>query len=809
MAKRTPEEEALARIESAQRDGATSLDLSELGLTVMPDAIGNLAALQSLDLGDNQLTTLPDAIGNLAALTKLYLLNNQLTALPDATENLAALNFLGLGKNQLATVPEVICNLAALESLQLWANRLTKLPGRIGDLANLKELNLAHNRLIKLPEVIGNLTSLESLYLHGNDALGIPPEILGPTSGERDDKNPAAAPDDILSYYFRSRTEAKRVLNEAKIILVGQGGVGKSSVVKRLVAGDFDEKEAKTEGIDIVPWSLPVAGIAESVRLNIWDFGGQEIMHATHRFFLSQRSLYLLVIDARQGASESNIQYWLEIIQSYGSDSPVLVVVNKSDEQGLDLDESRLKIDFAANLRQFIRTSAKSGQGMDVLRAAIAEQLSQLTHIRDTLPASYFAVKGDLESLSQEEDFVPRTRYLEICQAHGVTEELDQRVLLRFLHDLGNVLNFDDPDDLYRVQETNILNPEWVTGGVYRILNDRDLLQTGGVLDRSDVDRILGGDDRYPAEQRDFIIDMMRKFELCFAFSDAKDSRLLVPELLNPNEPYQDTSADSVLRFQYAYTVLPGGVLPRFIVRMSHALTDPPVYWRSGVRLELEGCHATVRADVHANLVHITIDGPENSRRQALSTVRDSFTAIHATIPSLSFRERVPIPDDPSVLVNYDHLLRLEENGEPEFWPEGAHERYNVQSLLNGIEDPKRRAEDRERRRERGERFDYQRRSKSAPLKSDEPPVATPRAFGGYIVYGVAAFVVIIAAIAAVAKFSESTTAVAAIIAAAITVLALTILTAVLMTGKIGETTFNSLFGQALKRDGQRGGDDD
>ena len=798
MAKRTPEEEARGRIETAHRDRARTLDLSDLELTALTSKIGNLAALENLNLSQNKLTALPSEIGNLVALEDLNLSGNQLKALSSEIGNLATLETLRLSGNQLTALPSEIGNLINLQTLDLSGNQLTALPETIGNLAALQRLDLEENKLAALPQAIGTLATLEELYLQRNDALAIPSEILGPTYLTENRDNPPAAPADILRYYFRSQTEATRALNEAKIILVGQGGVGKSSLVKRLVSNDFDDEETKTEGIDIVPWSLPNADNAEPVRLNIWDFGGQEIMHATHRFFLSQRSLYLLVIDARQGASESNIQYWLEIVQSYGGGSPVLVVVNKSDEQALELDETRLKIDFEANLRQFIRTSAKSGEGIDVLRAAIAEQLSQLTHIHDTLPESYFAVKGELESLAQEADFVPKARYLEICETHGVTEEQDQRVLLRFLHDLGNVLNFDDPEDLYRVQETNILNPEWVTGGVYRILNDRDLLLAGGGLDSSDVDRILGSDADYPPEQCEFIIDMMRKFELCFAFPGAKDSRLLVPELLNPNEPYLDIPADSVLRFQYAYTVLPGGVLPRFIVRMNHALTDPPVYWRSGVQLRLEGCRATVRANAAANRIHIAIEGPENRRRQALSAVRDSFKAIHNTIPRLTLRERVPMPDNQDVLVDYEHLLRLEENGEAECWPEGANRKYPVLELLNGVEDPSRRDEDRERKRERGERYDD--RLKQRPSAETAGTAVDVRKFGAITGIVIAALLAVMAGMAALYKLSDGIGEFSAIVGGVTSLVILIFVVVGLIIGKINEKTFADLIKRILPR---------
>ncbi|HEY3417140.1 MAG TPA: leucine-rich repeat domain-containing protein, partial [Armatimonadota bacterium] len=87
----TPEETARERIEEARRSGATALHLSGLGLTELPDTIGQLTALQTLNLSSNRLTALPDTISQLSALTQLYLSGNQLAALPDTIGQLTAL----------------------------------------------------------------------------------------------------------------------------------------------------------------------------------------------------------------------------------------------------------------------------------------------------------------------------------------------------------------------------------------------------------------------------------------------------------------------------------------------------------------------------------------------------------------------------------------------------------------------------------------------------------------------------------------------------------------------------------------------
>jgi GTPase SAR1 family protein len=86
-----------------------------------------------------------------------------------------------------------------------------------------------------------------------------------------------------------------------------------------------------------------------SLVLNIWDFGGQEIMRGTHKFFLTQRSIYLLVLEDRR-QDDLSVEPWLSTITSLGGDSPVLIIINKSDEgrHDLELDENRLKRDHRA-----------------------------------------------------------------------------------------------------------------------------------------------------------------------------------------------------------------------------------------------------------------------------------------------------------------------------------------------------------------------------------------------------------------------------------------------------------------------------
>lgn len=246
----------------------------------------------------------------------------------------------------------------------------------------LTTLYLKGNKFDSLPESMLNMPNLESLFLHDNPNLNIPTEILG-------DKYTNENAQAILYYYFRTLQESARPLHEAKLVLVGQGDVGKTTLVHRLIDEKFVETET-THGIIIRQWELPTppptpprqqegeqkvshsqqgeesllppvdGGIEGGIKLNIWDFGGQEIMHATHQFFMTKRTLYLVIWDARSDQHGQKVAYWLKLIRSFAPTSPIIVVCNKIDEWAGYLNQGELRT--AYNVADFAQVSAMTGQ---------------------------------------------------------------------------------------------------------------------------------------------------------------------------------------------------------------------------------------------------------------------------------------------------------------------------------------------------------------------------------------------------------------------------------------------------------------
>jgi internalin A len=770
-------------------------------ITKIPDAIAALSNLQTLDLSNNQITEIPDALlshsrSETAALSNLQYLNldrNQITEIPDAIFALSNLQKLDLSNNQITGIPDALLShsrsetaaLSSLRSLNLDNNQITEIPDAISALSNLQYLNLENNQIIEIPNSITQLVNLKQLILKNNPITNVPPEIIRKGWGKAiwDDGDLHA----IFSYL---KAHNKRPLNEIKILLVGEGDVGKTSLLNRLLHNTFNPEECKTPGINIKQWNLPEK---PDIRLNLWDFGGQKVMHATHQFFLTKRSLYLLVIDNRKNEQQNRVEYWLKLIQTYGGDSPVIIVGNCADEDFPHVKIRTLKKKYpqiilpekdnplAQDLA--ISTSCKTGEGIETLRREIARQIDTVPHIKDLLPVSWFEIKTKLEEMQKDYDFISYEKYQEYCHNTDITSSQDQKVLVEFLHDLGIVLNYqDDP----RLKETNVLNPEWVTSGVYDILNNNEVFKKKGLLELTDLNRVLKQPDRYPDNKRPFLMGLMEKFELCFPLDNTNINSYLITDLLPIDEPDVDAYENAPLHFQYRYDILPSSIISRFIVR-NHEMIYKTMRWRSGVVLAEGSSKALVRSDEEDNFISIKVQGSRASN--LLAIIRSDFTKIHNTIPNLAVKEFLVVqeydneqPTNRQVPVDYLHLCNLDRQNITDAILPGLQGNYNIRDLLEGVESRQQREQELEDRREKSNKS-----RDSQPLKP--LPKTTPNLFKPslallFLLAGVTTIFAVLAHSVPVLQFTIT-------VIASCLIFAVTAIFVLRITGIIDETAFN------------------
>jgi internalin A len=282
-----------------------------------------------------------------------------------------------------------------------------------------------------------------------------------------------------------------------------------------------------------------------------------------------------------------------------------------------------------------------------------------------------------------KEDYLTFERYREICGENRETDVHAQETLAFYLHSLGIALNYrEDP----RLRDTHVLNPQWVTEGIYRILNHDKIKEQKGELRLSDLAEILNLTE-YPSERHAFLLELMRKFELCFRFPD-EDDRYLIPQLLDKEQPAEINVfvPEQCLNFEYHYPVLPEGLMPRFIVRTCVQSINSP-RWRTGVILDLEGNSALIAANTLDKRVWIAVDGPTPGRRRLLAVIRSNFEHIHSNY-QFQPKEMVPVPGHPDKLIPYDDLRTFEDAGKTVYSKavDGQVLELNLKELLDGVD---------------------------------------------------------------------------------------------------------------------------
>jgi len=668
-------EEAVALIEEAAKEGRTELDLSRMGLTKVPGEIGQLTRLTELRLYNNKLTELPGEIWQLTSLTELYLFNNQLTALPGEIGQLTRLETFSLPSNQLTELPGEIGQLTSLTGLYLFNNQLmalpveigqltrltelhlennqlTALPGEIGQLTRLTALVLLNNQLTELPVEIGQLTSLRELYLNNNELTALPGE-LGRLEELKDlglEGNPLESPGPevveqgtaAVLAYLRGVEKGSERQWVSKLIVVGEGGVGKTSLLRALKGEEFILGFKTTHGIDVDKIELGHPSIGDvTMRLNTWDFGGQTIYHATHQFFLTTRSLYVLVWDARHGWEAGKLYYWLDTIQARAPKAPVLVVAAHIDERAADLPREDLKRKYG-QIVGYYEVSNKTGEGIERLRgeiAKVAADREKVPLMGEKWPASWLDAANEIRA--RKERYIEPRELGKVMKRHKVKGK-DEEVLTGWLHELGDILYFADDEEL---NDLVILDPQWVTEAISEVLESKEVIEKDGILTREHLKGLWKdiGDENI----RKHLLRLMEKFDLSYRTLENKEISLVVERLpLDPPDykgrwdAIKDGEGCKEISMKFELSSMQAG-LPTWFIARSHRFTTH-THWRMGALFADDHHLALVKAVEYDRYLQLSARGaaPHNF----FAILRDGLELTLARFPGLNIKRTMPCP---------------------------------------------------------------------------------------------------------------------------------------------------------------------
>lgn len=342
------------------------LFLTGIPISTLPDEFENLESLINLQIDENVFKEFPTVVFRLKNLKVLHF--NAFAFLPERVSSIPVKRLKEQHKNSWAHLKHIgfdekalddLINETAIQNKDLLSNqdeignfcsglyfkipRLSKinfssceflhicenltvlilknqafeiLDSSIEYLHNLNHLDVSANYILE--EISAKICSLplRILNLSKCPALKTPPkEIIN--------KGLTA----ILGYMKRlleGSTECRRT----KLMMVGLGGAGKTTLSQRMMSNDKEEKitTSVTDGITINKWLI------KSVEYSIWDFAGQTVYYNTHQFFLSNRAVYLLLWNVRLGHQHAGLEFWLSSIECHAPKAPIFLVGTHIDE---------------------------------------------------------------------------------------------------------------------------------------------------------------------------------------------------------------------------------------------------------------------------------------------------------------------------------------------------------------------------------------------------------------------------------------------------------------------------------------------
>jgi Leucine-rich repeat (LRR) protein len=622
----------------------TSLDL--WGNKIGAAGAASLAALKqltSLDLWGNKIGAAGAA--SLAALKQLTSLNLGYNKIGDeGAASLAALTqltSLNLENNEIGDAgAAALAALTQLTSLDLSYNPVVD-STPFSTMRRLTSLNLKETK-------IQDLSSLRPLLERGLEAKwqeyefenGInvyncplihpPPEII--QQGQ----------EAVLNYLREIDKQGVDHLYEAKVLILGEGGAGKTSLLRRLyqTTRPLPAEEESTKGIDIHRHEFANRE-GRPFRLNVWDFGGQQIYHATHQFFLTKRSLYILVDDTRNNSKtvhDEGFKYWLEVIETLSERSPVLIFQNEKAGRSKSIAEAGIKGRFP-NVIEVYRGNLEKYNAANNLEEAIRLHVQKLPHVGDAVPAQWVTIRSELEKIKEGQPFISQKDYFQLYASYLEEDRPKALRLSQYFHDLGVFLHFQDDQLLQRYV---ILQNDWATEAVFKVLDDEPTKARKGRFTQADCQRIWAHSTY--ADMHPELLALMVKFELCYKLPDQRPATWLSPQLLSPSAPelFKDWAKpdDLVLFFQYDF--LPKGMISRLMVRKNHLARQPDLCWVDGAYFQHGGSDLLVSLMESGQEIELRARGPE--RKELISVIASDLDALNASFEGLRDKVRKFVP---------------------------------------------------------------------------------------------------------------------------------------------------------------------
>lgn len=531
-----------------------------------------------------------------------------------------------------------------LEYIDLSCSGITRIPDDIQKITKPIHLDLSNLTLEDLPDWLPELgldftLCEDGINLRGTKAFDIDRGLF---SEKVTEENFDEYQRRIKEWFAARKENVPTPLNEIKVVFLGDGDAGKSHTIARLLndGGEPDHRffdGQSTPGIAVYHKDYDLEG--QKIQVHYWDFGGQEIMHSMHRIFLTRRTIYVVLLNTRDDNQSDRAKYWLHNIKSFAPDAPVLLVLNKIDQnENASVDEVALR-NIHEKLTQIVRLSARDfskEQFNERFTKVLLEEIQKTGFLDVRWPVAWKRVKARLENMDSH--YISGNDYQNICAECQVNEH--QKELLQWFNDLGVSFCYDGRDG-YDLDDYVILRPDWITNALYIILFNELEGADNGLVPHKSIHQILRSSHsnsnirstltnaRYNSGDVHYVLEIMRKFNL--SFTHGRDQEF-IPMLCQQDSALdvQDYRKDiNTLEFNMEFDYLPNNLLYRLMVER-HAELDMDRVWCTGAQFTLSGAglSAVVVIDGGTLRFFIRAETEENSPNTYLTMLKANVDRI-------------------------------------------------------------------------------------------------------------------------------------------------------------------------------------
>ena len=235
-------------------------------------------------------------------------------------------------------------------------------------------------------------------------------------------------------------------LSSAKVVLLGNSRVGKTSLARRLLTNQYESKPS-THGMELQTFApelldpTATAPIGERREVVLWDLGGQEEYRLVHQLFMHDTQLALLLCDPTGGQDQySAVLEWNALLEKQRGGVPTikLLVGSKVDVPTTLLDQAMIDTTLqACQARRFIATSAKEGHGIDELKQALAAAIDWDEIAKTARPVLFQRIRDRIEAAREQGVIsLPLTELREQVRA-AAPEEYDDASLASVVEQLS------------------------------------------------------------------------------------------------------------------------------------------------------------------------------------------------------------------------------------------------------------------------------------------------------------------------------------------------------------------------------------